>query len=93
MLRYAPDYNPYSQPPSPTTFPAGGGGGMEAYRFIRPPGMPSRQSPGSMNMSAGGFLSRLSNGMYGDYLNRLSITGRMNPPMVSMPGQYAGGGT
>lgn len=68
---------------------------MEAYRFIRPPGMPPRQPMGNTDMNVGGFLSRLSasNGMYGDFLNRLSITGRMTPPMVSMPGQYAGGGT
>lgn len=99
MTRYAPDYDPtlnpylgggygYKPPPQPIGPMAGSGGGFEAYRFIRPPGAQPRREP-----PPGGFLARMNpnNGIYGDYLNRLAITGRLIQPQMS--GQFAGGGT
>lgn len=91
--RPTPPSQPYQGPFEGGTLggggPMAGSGGVNAYRFIIPPGMVRKQNRQPL---AGGFLSRMTpNGIYGDYLNRLTALGKVTPPQMAVPGQYAGG--
>ena len=68
-----------------------GSGGCDTYRFFRRNNdMPTERPP---RVGSGSFLSRLNpnNGIYGDYLSRLTTTGRLGQPQASLPYGPAGG--